>query len=275
MTDETLRVAVLGLGEAGTAFAADLVGAGADVSVFDPRTDVGADLPAAVRRAASIAAAVSGVDLVLSLTTAAVAESVAAEALRAMRPGTVFADLNTGTAESKRRIGLLAEQHAVRFAEVALMAPVPGHGAGVASVAAGPGADDYARAMRRHGARVEVIASPIGTPATRKLLRSVVMKGLAAAIVEALEAARIAGCEEWLRSDLGAQFGPELVSRLEQGSLRHAARRVAEMEAAGQLLQELGVRPLMADAARNVLLGLAEPAAAPRATVQRLAGDAR
>ena len=38
-----------------------------------------------------------------------------------------------------------------------------------------------------------------GAAAARKLVRSVFYKGLAAAVTEALRAARAAGCEQWLR----------------------------------------------------------------------------
>ena len=40
----------------------------------------------------------------------------------------------------------------------------------------------------------------------KKLLRSVFYKGMAAAVVEALEAARAAGYEQWLREHLAAEL---------------------------------------------------------------------
>jgi hypothetical protein len=54
----------------------------------------------------------------------------------------------------------------------------------------------------------------------------------------------------------------ELVRRLVSGTGRHAARRVHEMEAAAELLAELGVEPLMtsATAARLRLVAAGESA---------------
>ena len=75
-------------------------------------------------------------------------------------------------------------------------------------------------------------------------MRSVFYKGLAAAVIEALRAGRAAGCEDWLRADIGqvlAGASAATVDRLEQGSIRHARRRTHEMMAAGDLLDELGV----------------------------------
>jgi hypothetical protein len=46
------------------------------------------------------------------------------------------------------------------------------------------------------------------------------------------------------------------VTRLVEGSRRHAARRIDEMEAAAALEQELGLEPHVARAAAAVLRGL-------------------
>lgn len=94
------------------------------------------------------------------------------------------------------------------------------------------------------GASVTVLDGPPGVAATRKLLRSVFYKGLAAAVTEALRAGGAAGCEDWLRNDIAqvlAEASTATVDRLEQGSIRHARRRVDEMTTAGELLEELGV----------------------------------
>ncbi len=76
-----------------------------------------------------------------------------------------------------------------RVVDVALMAPVPPRGLRTPMTASGPAAQEFAAAMRRHGAAVEVIDGPVGAAATRKLMRSVFYKGLATAVVEALAAA--------------------------------------------------------------------------------------
>jgi 3-hydroxyisobutyrate dehydrogenase-like beta-hydroxyacid dehydrogenase len=246
------HIAVLGLGEAGGAIAADLVMAGAHVVGYDPRTDGAGD----VARAPDIGAAVREAELVLSINSATAANAVAAQALPAMRPDAVFADLNTGPPELKRHLDALAEPTGIRFADVALMAPVPGRGVATPSLVAGTGAAQYVTIMSRYGAQVELLDEPAGAASARKLLRSIVMKGLAAAILEALAAARAAGCEPWLREDLGRQFGTGLVDRLESGSHQHAARRVVELDAVLGLLDELDVPPRIAQATRDWLAAL-------------------
>jgi 3-hydroxyisobutyrate dehydrogenase-like beta-hydroxyacid dehydrogenase len=95
---------------------------------------------------------------------------------------------------------------------------------------------------------IEVLSERAGDAATLKLLRSVFMKGLAASAIESMQAAEAAGCAEWLERELEAVIGGPLLERLFEGSRAHAARRVDEMEAALDLLLELGVESRIAAA---------------------------
>jgi 3-hydroxyisobutyrate dehydrogenase-like beta-hydroxyacid dehydrogenase len=245
---------VLGLGEAGSAIAADLSAAGAVVRGFDPR------VPAAslgILESYSDAEACRGADMVLSLTTA----HEALDALRAALPGlardAIYADLNTSSSSLKKALFSLADGAGIgRFADVALMAPVPGKGLRTPMLVSGPAADDYARLVGGLGASVEVLAGPPGAAADRKLVRSVFFKGLAAAVTESLRAARAAGCEDWIRDSITAELtaaSEATVDRLEQGSILHARRRVEEMADAAGLLRDLGVPPRIAEASEEWL----------------------
>ena len=134
-----------------------------------------------------------------------------------------------------------------------MMAPVPGRGLRVPMLASGDGAARYAGQLRPLGADIEVLDGPAGLAASKKLLRSVFYKGMAASVVEALDAARAAGCEPWLREHIAAEFAKAdaaTLDRIVAGTYQHAVRRGAEMAAAAQMLAELGVPPVMADASR-------------------------
>jgi 3-hydroxyisobutyrate dehydrogenase-like beta-hydroxyacid dehydrogenase len=247
--DRTLVIAVLGLGEAGSLIARDLVAAGARVRGYDPAVAAGAGLT----DTGSEAEAARGADLVLSVNSA----KAAVDAFRAGRPGlelgALWADLNTASPDVKRELAGIAEADGVTFADVAMMAPVPGRGLRVPMLASGDGADRYARLLTPLGADIEVLAGPAGLAASKKLLRSVFYKGMAASLVEALEAARAAGHEQWLREHIAAELAAadtRSVERMVDGTARHALRRAAEMQAAADMLTELGVPPLMADASR-------------------------
>ena len=241
---------MLGLGEAGGRIAADLAAAGADVRGYDP---AGLEVPG-VTVVGDIATAVRGCDGVLSINSAKVALDVATTAFPAVGPDAVYADLNTGAPELKRRIA--AADSETRFADVALLGPVPARGIGTPALASGPGAGAFAGLMRPLGMPVDVVSGRSGDAAAMKLIRSVFMKGLAAAAVESVAAAEAAGHEAWLRQEIAAVIGESFLERLLVGSRTHAARRVDEMEAARDLLLTLGIEPRVAEASAALLRSL-------------------
>jgi 3-hydroxyisobutyrate dehydrogenase-like beta-hydroxyacid dehydrogenase len=248
-------IAVLGLGEAGGRFAADLVAAGAEVRGFDPQLGP----PPGVTACTGDADACTGADLVISVNSAHDALDALTQSLPAVRSGTIWADFNTSAPGLKQELARVAGD-AVRVVDVAVMAPVPPTGLRTPLTVSGPASDDAAGMLRALGAHVEVIDGPVGQAATRKLLRSVFYKGLAAAVVEALEAARAAGLEEWLTGNIRSELersNPATLDRLVSGSHTHAVRRREEMAAAADLLGELGVPPRIAAASRDWLADLA------------------
>jgi 3-hydroxyisobutyrate dehydrogenase-like beta-hydroxyacid dehydrogenase len=252
-------VGMLGLGEAGGLIAADLRAAGAIVRGYDPLPETRPDVRTPTEAAA-------GADVVLSLTTAAEAIGAAESVLTALHPGQVYADANTSSSALKEALAVLVAPTGAAFADVALMAPVLGRGLGTPAAASGPGAEDFRRLLGHFGMPVTVIPGPPGAAATRKLLRSVAWKGVAGVVNEALAAARVAGVEDWMRSELLDLFqtaDDATLQRLEDGSRRHAKRRAQEMADVADLLRELGVAPHMSDAARLQL----EELDVPRPTV--------
>jgi 3-hydroxyisobutyrate dehydrogenase-like beta-hydroxyacid dehydrogenase len=250
-------VAVLGLGEAGGIIGRDLVASGVTVRGYDPA----ADTPDGVVAAGSDAEACAGAGLVLSLTTAHEAEAAFRASLPGLGPGAWYADLNTSSADLKQRLAALAQERGIAFADVAMMAPVPGRGLRTPMLVSGAAAAEVATALTGLGGNIEVIPGPAGAAASRKLCRSVFYKGMAAAVTESLRAGRAAGCEAWLRDNIAEDIGRALVDRLEQGSITHAVRRADEMAAATDLLDELGVPARIAAASRDWLEQLAREAA--------------
>lgn len=244
---------VLGLGEAGSLLARDLVRGGATVRGWDP--DLHGDL-SEIPIAASFAETVSGADVVISVNWATVAVEVAREALPLLRPGQLYADHNTAGPALKSELASIVEPGGARFVDVAMMAPVPGVGMRVPMFMAGSGAEALAAVYRPFGTPVTVVGARAGDANARKLCRSVFYKGVAAAICEALEAGRAVGIEEWLREDMIETFvtGDErLLTRFVDGTYKHAVRRAHEMRDAAALCEELGVSPIMARATAEAL----------------------
>jgi 3-hydroxyisobutyrate dehydrogenase-like beta-hydroxyacid dehydrogenase len=240
-----VNVAVLGLGEAGSRIALDLVAAGCTVRGWDPvRTVEG------IENASDEHDAVRDADVVLSLNSAAVALA-AAESVRDDLDGeALYADLNTSAPELKRE---LADALSVPLADVALVGTVPTSGLATPALASGAGAARFAELFVPLGMPVDVVGPEPGDAAGLKLLRSVFMKGVAAAAIESLAAARAAGAEERVRADIASVIGDPLLERLLTGSRTHAARRADEMRAAAAYVEALGVSPRVATAAADWL----------------------
>lgn len=261
--DDMPVVSGLGLGEAGSAIARDLVQAGVTMRGWDPapRGDV-----QGIPLAPNGPAAVEGADVILSINAAVVAVDVARSVASSLAPASIFADLNTSTPAIKRQLATIVEPGGARFADVALLAPVPGRGIHTPALVSGSGAAAFLARFAPLGMPVEIAGETPGEAATRKLLRSVFMKGWAAAVIESLEAARRLGVEEWLRQEFAREFttaDERLMIRLIEGSRQHAARRVDEMESASQLLGELGITPRIANASAGWLRELASKPGTP------------
>lgn len=240
-----LTVAVFGLGEAGGEISADLAAVGAVVRGFDPARV--AD-PVGVTRTSTPAEAVAGADLVLSVTSAADAPAALAQALDQIPGAALYADLATSSASAKEALAATAAEHGLRFVDVALMSTVPGKGLRTPALVSGAGADRYVELVGPAGGSIEVAGDVAGVAATRKLLRSVVLKGFAALVIESLSAARAAGLEAETWENLVAQFTEAdgaFLERMVLGTDTHALRRLHEMEATVELLEDLGIDPVM------------------------------
>ena len=246
-------IAVFGLGEAGSLIAADLAAGGADVSGYDP-APVGT--PDGVKRFESPREAVKGADLVLAITAASDAQAAIAQAWNQIGRGTIYADLSTAPPNFKEVLNDTAALRGMRFVDVALMAPVPGRGLATPSYASGPGAADYALAVNDLGGNVEVVGEEAGQAAARKLLRSIVTKGLTAVVIEAMEGAAKLELDGWLWDHV-VEFiemaDRETIERLVEGTRTHVDRRIVEMDSAALLLESLDVEPLTARATEALL----------------------
>jgi 3-hydroxyisobutyrate dehydrogenase-like beta-hydroxyacid dehydrogenase len=245
---EGMLVTVFGLGEAGSLIAADLAAAGAEVHGYDP-----ADVPTPDRviRHETPTAAVKGARLVMAITAASDAQGAIAQAWNEMRRGTVYADLSTAPPLFKEDLGDTAALRGLAFADVALMGTVPGNGLSTPALASGPGAVTYAEVINDLGGKVEVIGDEPGDAAGRKLLRSIVTKGLTVLLIESVRAAEARGTADWLWSHLVDELtnaDEALLRRLLSGTPRHIDRRIVEMESAQSFLESMGVDPTMTGA---------------------------
>ncbi|HWH97665.1 MAG TPA: DUF1932 domain-containing protein [Pseudolysinimonas sp.] len=239
-----IRIAVIGLGEAGSLIAAGLHAAGAHVTGFDPAKPSDTAVPSA----RNIDDAVDGAEVVLSVNSSTVARRVAEEAAPLLGKGAIFADLNTGTPSMKR--GLASSFPPGAFVDVAIMKPVPGLGEKVPMAAAGPGARRFVDLLEPLGLDVEYVSDVSGDAAARKLLRSILAKGIAAVLIDTLWAAESVGLEEWAYQEILREFDSssgDTAQRYLSGTAQHVKRRQIEMMDVSEMLDETGYQSTMVD----------------------------
>jgi 3-hydroxyisobutyrate dehydrogenase-like beta-hydroxyacid dehydrogenase len=249
-------IAILGIGEAGGALARDLIAKGVPVRGWDPDPRM---IPDGLDFAASNSAAVSGAEIVLSVNSASIAAQVARQVAPALRPNQLYADLNTAAPQNKRELADIIEKTGALFVDAALMDPVPHQGLGTQVYASGSGAAIFTEKMTPLGMPVTFLNHEAGSAATHKLVRSIVYKGVAAVVMECLEAADALNMSEYGRVQLMTLLRDEaMIDRFVSGSMKHARRRVQEMQAVVDMLNSIGVSAFTSEAAMQKLKELTE-----------------
>jgi len=255
---EVGTIALIGFGEAGMAFAGAW---DADTRAYDVKTDdpaLAADKRADYARAGiagadTLAEALAGAELVISLVTADQALAAAEAAASLIAPGAIYCDFNSVAPNTKQKAARLIEAAGALYADVAVMAPV--HPARLAVPLLVSGADACA-ALAALGFGPRRIDGPVGRASTIKMLRSVMVKGIEALTAECFLAARTAGVADEVAASLDASWpGTDWAAKAAYnlGRMReHGLRRAAEMEEVAATLEGLGQGSDMARATAQV-----------------------
>lgn len=250
-------IAFIGFGEAGQALAAGFRAEGiASIAAWDilfPDAQRGAPLRAAaerlgVRVGRNTVDAVQGADIVFSAVTAASNLEAAEQAAPGLSGSQFYVDLNSVSPNRKRQAAQIAGARA-RFVGMAVMAPVHPLRHKTPVLVSGPAAADIAPLLKSCGMDVAEVGTDVGAAAAIKMVRSVMVKGLAALTQECFLAARRAGVEERIIASLTqsyptidwAKFADYNMERM----ATHGLRRAAEMRDVCETLEELGVEPAL------------------------------
>jgi 3-hydroxyisobutyrate dehydrogenase-like beta-hydroxyacid dehydrogenase len=151
------------------------------------------------------------------------------------------------------------EKTGATFVDAALMEPVLPKGLGTQVYASGSGAERFTKMMASLGMPVTYLDREAGNAATHKLVRSIIYKGVAAVILECLEAAEALNMSEYARAQMLKIISDEpMIDRFVSGSTKHARRRVQEMEAVVEMLNSIGVSAFTSQAAVQRLKEIVE-----------------
>ena len=259
------RIGFYGFGEAGQAFAkglhaeglTDLVGYSAGPRNHPPYSEgfraraaqVGVRL---VERPEDL---IGEADVIFSAVAVSDTLKVAEGLAAALPPLLLYVDLNACSPAMKKQAAEVIGRHGVQFADAAVMGAVSIYGHKVAIYASGSGAEALARVFAPFGMNVHVVAGGPGVAATLKMLRSIVTKGSAQLLSEAMLAAKALGAEEVAFEVICGPMDQVKYSDFANMCLTtdaiHAARRGVEMDDVAETLRGLGIAPILSEAVRR------------------------
>lgn len=263
-------VGLIGVGEAGLAVGAGLVAdAGAIVVAYDIRFDDPATGPPL--RAAVVAAGIEPVaDLadvaarsrtLFGFVTALGAEAVAREIAPYLGTDHLYADANSASPELMRTVAGIVEGREAAFADLAVMAAVPPHRHRVPILASGGGAPRMAELAPTLGMQVEIVDGPAGAASCVKMMRSLLVKGVEALLLQTGRAASQYGVFDRvldsMDDDLPFHDWRVLADYLLGRTAVHGERRGHELREVAVTLRGLSVDAGLAEAGARALLDAA------------------
>jgi len=267
---DTPRIGILGFGEVGQRFAADLRAAGASRSLatFDLLLHQAAAGEGMRRHAAAHgvelladASGLAGCNLIFSAVTAAQTRAAAQSLCARPLDDALVIDLNSAAPATKIECAALVAAAGGRYVEAAVMTSVPPHGIRVPMLLGGAHAAVAEKMLGALGFAARKVSDELGIASAIKLCRSVIIKGLESLVVESFTAARAFGVEQQVLASLQETYpqldwekqGDYLFSRV----IQHGKRRAEEMRASSEMVDASGVGGVMGGAAAIRQAGIA------------------
>jgi 3-hydroxyisobutyrate dehydrogenase-like beta-hydroxyacid dehydrogenase len=191
-------------------------------------------------------------DIMMSAVTADQALNAAHQNVPYLTARHIYADLNSVSPGVKQSIARVIEGTGARFAEIAMMAPVPPYGHKVPMLAGGNGAPEFVERLAPFGISAEIVSREVGTAAATKMFRSIIVKGMEALITECVLGATPYHADERVFASLAETFPgidwKKLANYMVGRVVEHGERRAREMEEVATTLREIDVEPIMAEA---------------------------
>jgi 3-hydroxyisobutyrate dehydrogenase-like beta-hydroxyacid dehydrogenase len=200
-----------------------------------------------------LADAVAAGTIVLSTVVAKAAVAVAEAAAPHLRPGQLYVDLNSAAPGTKQAVARTLVASGCDVLDGAILSPVPKHRHRVPILLCGPQVADGVARLGALGFNVEDGGETLGAASATKMLRSIMIKGVEALFLECVAAASHFGATERvldsLQPSLPGLDWPERARYLTSRTALHGARRAVEMTEAATMLRDIGMEPMMAEAA--------------------------
>jgi 3-hydroxyisobutyrate dehydrogenase-like beta-hydroxyacid dehydrogenase len=256
MTATVKHLAFIGFGEAARAFASGFrMSSDAQLTAYDIQHTEDIVVAAKALSTAfhtSCEAATQTSQAIFSVVTADQAYAAAETYQKNAKPNIFWFDCNSCSPGSKRKAFELLTAKAVRYVDVAVMAPVHPKLHRTPILISGPHAEAAHQFMSSLDMDVTIAGDKIGDASAIKMMRSIMIKGLEALTAECCLAARKAGVDAQVIASLQASDPGILWSKRSSYNLDrmmvHGKRRAAEMNEVVATLRELQLPARMAAA---------------------------
>jgi 2-pyrone-4,6-dicarboxylate lactonase len=247
-------IGLVGYGEVGRILAEDFRVQDIAVHAYDLKIsgDHAADLVDHASRHKVIlhesAASVASVsDLIFSAVTASQALPVARLLADSLQPGAMVVDLNSASPGAKQEAAITVEAAGGRYVEAAVMTSVPPFRLRVPMLVGGSHGVDAVELLGSLGFGALFASAEVGVASATKMVRSIMIKGLEAMVIESFTTARRYGVEDQLLASLAETFPG--IDWEQQGSyffqrvIQHGRRRAEEVREVAQTVHDAGLHP--------------------------------
>ena len=260
MQAEQIRLGLVGYGEIGSTLGRGLRNAGLRSVVAYDKHAFGGPYGGLIQQRAQEAGVTllhdprhlaADADVILGVTPGSSSLDSAKALAGHLTPAHAFVDVASATPRIKREVAALVAPSGAVVGDASIVGtPADGHGLPI--LASGPAAERMRDALIPWGMRIEAVGPDVGTASGIKILRSVVMKGLEALLVECLLGASELGIDgtilQSIDRSLRRPFAEVANAMLCAGAI-HAERRAEEAAMSAEALSDAGLDPVMAKAA--------------------------
>ena len=269
MSKQQINLGLVGYGEIGSTLGRGLRASGLErITCFDLHAFDGsyADLIQGRAREAGVtlvrdrAALAEASDMILSVTPGSASIRSAEDFAPILSRRHIFVDVASATPKVKETVAARLASTGALIGDASILgSPRDGHA--LQMVASGPAAVPYRDALVPWGMNIEAVGGKIGAASGIKILRSVLMKGLEAVLVEMVLGARRYGLDEVVLASAAKSLSrpfPAIVNGLLTTDAIHAERRSEEAAMSADALEEVGLEPIMTRATAARLRWVAE-----------------
>lgn len=260
-----ITLGFIGFGELAQGLAKGLRGEGlAKIKTFDKAIAEGSEAGNKMKAAAegmgvgvvgSLEELIEGADLVFSTVTPAAAVVVGKAAAALLKPGQLYCDLNSCTPNYKKLSQAEVVKSGADYLDVGVVGGISLQGHRIPCLIAGEAGPKLKELMDPYGMNLTLVQGDIGTAALIKMLRSVVLKGIEALMLEMFMAAQAYGLEDTMMESIATTFDrgdfEAYSGMLMTTHGLHAARRCDETEMILGTIKETGVDPFVTEGIFN------------------------